>query len=361
MASGPVGLFVDWDSDGFGTGAHDNLSSILTHASYSRGSSPEITGAAQAGQAVFTVLNPSAIFNPDNASGPLYGKLHDGPPVWFGLREDGTIAGTSTATVRGRFAGRVTEVVPLPVPGGGTSTPLAQIICEDPLALYGRIPVKLSDDCSTPLPEERLFGVVLNSAEYSRYPFLWPDGWTTDLAVDIIGPNPPDYRSSIVVGHGPAGSSLTITTDPPGGDTLGNSVCLFAFGIANVTTFAVDSAGVIGTEYMFPDMTVSGQALLLAVMSRITSAGPYSNPLTDWTDVPGFFDQDPLGDRQSVNAETRDVTAGTYGGVQSPEGVEAADANLVVVYAFDGTASIIRKGTSGIIRSANDTLTVALT
>lgn len=151
MASGPVGLWVDWAGDGFATGAYDDCTQLVTHASYSRGSSPEITGAAQAGQAVFTVKNPNALFNPDNAAGPLYGLLRDGAPVWWGMREDGTISGSSTATVRGRFAGRVVEVVPLPVPGAGSSTPLAQIICEDPLALYGRIPVKLSDDCSPPI------------------------------------------------------------------------------------------------------------------------------------------------------------------------------------------------------------------
>lgn len=152
MGSGPVGLWIDWDNDGFGTGAYDDCTSLVTRATYSRGSSPEITGAAQAGQAVFTVRNPAGLFNPDNAGGPLYGLLRDGAPVWWGMREDGTISGSSVATVRGRFAGRVVEVVPLPQAGAGSSTPLAQIICEDPLALYGRIPVALSDDCSPPIP-----------------------------------------------------------------------------------------------------------------------------------------------------------------------------------------------------------------
>lgn len=174
MVTGPVGLWVDWDGDGFGTGAYDDLTALVTHASYSRGSAPEITGAAQAGQAVFTVKNPNALFNPDNDLGPLVGLLHDGPPVWWGMREDGTISGTSDAAVRGRFAGRVVEVVPLPQAGAGDSTPLAQIICEDPLALYGRIPVALSDDCSPPIPPIPPLEQYGTQWGLSEVNFTWP-------------------------------------------------------------------------------------------------------------------------------------------------------------------------------------------
>lgn len=147
MTSGPPGLWIDWDDDGFATGDYDNLSSLVISAHYSRGGTPEITGAAQAGQGLFVVKNPDGLFDPDNASGPLYGKLHDGPRVWWGVNSDGTIVDKG-ATVRGRFAGRITDVAPIPVAGAGGSTPTAEIVCEDPLGWYGRTPVVLSDNCS---------------------------------------------------------------------------------------------------------------------------------------------------------------------------------------------------------------------
>jgi hypothetical protein len=145
-----VGLWIDWDEDLTWGNAHANCSDLLISATYTRGSAPEITGAAQAGSATFVLQNPAGLFDPDYASGALYGKLHDGVPVWFGANEDGTI--TTPGTVRGRFAGRIVEVAPLPVAGAGASTPTAEIVCEDALGWYGRTPVELSDDCSPAVP-----------------------------------------------------------------------------------------------------------------------------------------------------------------------------------------------------------------
>ena len=145
-----VGLWVDWGEDLSWGDANANCTPLLISATYTRGSAPEITGAAQAGSATFVLQNPAGLFDPDNAAGPLYGKLHDGVPVWFGMNEDGTI--TTPGTVRGRFAGRIVEIAPLPVAGAGDSTPTAEIICEDALGWYGRTPVVLTDECSGPAP-----------------------------------------------------------------------------------------------------------------------------------------------------------------------------------------------------------------
>jgi hypothetical protein len=145
-----VGLWIDWGEDLSWGDAHANCTALLISATYTRGSAPEITGAAQAGSATFVLQNPAGLFDPDNAAGPLYGKLHDGVPVWFGVNEDGTI--TTPGTVRGRFGGRIVEVAPLPVAGAGDSTPTAEIVCEDALGWYGRTPVELTDECSPVIP-----------------------------------------------------------------------------------------------------------------------------------------------------------------------------------------------------------------
>lgn len=146
MASVP-GLWIDWDGTGFGTSVNGDCTALLVNAQYQRGGTPEITGAAQAGSGTFTLLNPDGLFDPDNASSPLYGLLKDGVPVWFGLNEDGTLEDKS-APVHGRFAGRILTISPIPQAGAGDSTPTAEIVCEDALGWYSRVFVALGDDCS---------------------------------------------------------------------------------------------------------------------------------------------------------------------------------------------------------------------
>lgn len=137
-----AGLWFDWDNDGFATGASDECTSYLLEASYRRGGSAEITGGAQVGSATFVLRNTDDRFNPDNSSGPLYGKLKDGVPVWFGLNTDGTM--TAGGTAKGRFAGRITDITL--IPSKGTSDPATvEIVCEDALGWYGRIPVEVTE------------------------------------------------------------------------------------------------------------------------------------------------------------------------------------------------------------------------
>ena len=145
---GTPGLWFDWTGGGFGSGANDNCTDLVMNATYTRGGAPEITGAAQAGSATFIVKNPDGLFDPDNSAGPLYGQLVDGVPVWWGVNDDGTISDKG-ATVYGRFAGRITDISPLPVAGASGSTPTAEIVCEDALGWYARTPVALTDDCSS--------------------------------------------------------------------------------------------------------------------------------------------------------------------------------------------------------------------
>ena len=198
-----VGLWIDWTEDLSWGDAHANCTSLLISATYTRGSAPEITGAAQAGSATFVLQNPAGLFDPDNAAGPLYGKLHDGVPVWFGVNEDGTI--TTPGTVRGRFAGRITEVAPLPVAGAGDSTPTAEIICEDALGWYGRTPVELTDECSPVIPPCSTDVTFTNFATHDNVQ-LSTGGWPT---ISVT----PSTTPSVII----AGCLMTDTNVP--GDT----------------------------------------------------------------------------------------------------------------------------------------------
>ena len=154
--SSPVGLWFDFTGAGFGSGAHDDCTALVTEARVQRGGTAELTGAAQPGQATFTMLNPGALFDPDNESGDLYGLLRDGVRVWWGVNEDGTV-NDKGATVRGRFAGRVQDWTPLPAAGAGDSTPTVEVTAVDALDWYARTPVSLSADCGITAPPAASF------------------------------------------------------------------------------------------------------------------------------------------------------------------------------------------------------------
>lgn len=197
-----VGLWIDWSGAGFGETAYDDLTSYVIRATTVGGATPEITGASQAGSATFVVRNPDGLFDPDNASSPLYGLLRDGPRVWWGANTDGTLE--AGRTVRGRWAGRIVEISPIPVAGAGDSTPTAEIICEDPLAWYSRVPVSLSEDHSP-----------ANPTSQTSVTFAQPSNGYTMVAYEIV-PAPGQTPSVLGIGDfnggaAPAGSGMVLT------------------------------------------------------------------------------------------------------------------------------------------------------
>lgn len=139
-----VGLWIDWDGDGFGTGDHDDVTSLLISMSWNRGAAYEITGGAQSDQGIAVVRNPDGLFDPDNADGPLFGLLHDGAKVWWGVNEDGSIEFDPDKTIYGRFAGILDEVNALPVAGAGDSTPTAELVFQGIFDWMGRTHIEVT-------------------------------------------------------------------------------------------------------------------------------------------------------------------------------------------------------------------------
>lgn len=137
-----VGVYMDWDGDGFDTGANDAVTTYVQSWSITRGAGPEIIGGSQPGGCIIRLKNTSDRFNPFYAAGPLYGKLTDGVPVWIGVTDDGKVSGS---TANGLFGGRITDISL--IPGEGTSVaPEVEIICEDALGWYRRMDCRVFDD-----------------------------------------------------------------------------------------------------------------------------------------------------------------------------------------------------------------------
>lgn len=123
---------IDWDAD-------------LVSWTISRGSGAEITSPANPGSATLVLKNSIAagaasddLYNPYNASGPNYGNLADGLPVWVGVNGDGSM----TSPDHGLFGGRVTDITLMPSEGTSVS-PLVEIVCEDALGWYPRVPIQI--------------------------------------------------------------------------------------------------------------------------------------------------------------------------------------------------------------------------
>jgi hypothetical protein len=133
------GVWIDWDDDGFATGAHNNATADAMGWDISRGSGPQVTSGAQPGSCTLTLKNPDDIYNPRNTYSPLYGLLRDGVRVWIGVNNDGTLTGSN---VRGLFAGRITDITAIPA-GGADDSPTVEIVCEDFLGWARRLPVHL--------------------------------------------------------------------------------------------------------------------------------------------------------------------------------------------------------------------------
>ncbi len=160
-----AGVFADWDGDGFDVGDHDDISSAgnVIRWEIHRGSGAEITGGSQPGSAILTAKNPSDIYNPRNASSPLYPNVTDGVPIWIGPNSDGVLTGSDP---RGLFGGRITDVTLIPSEGPG-SVPTVEISCEDALSWYQRTPVVL--DYAEGRSHNQLRGEALAAAGETRY------------------------------------------------------------------------------------------------------------------------------------------------------------------------------------------------
>lgn len=136
------GTTVDFDDDGFDT--DDEIKAYVGSWHIQRGASAEITGGASVGTCSVILINTDDRFNPRNASGPYYGRLRDGLPLWLGINNDGTLSGTES---RGLFGGYTKDWTPIVVPGSSTGhAPTVELTGEDALSLYGRTKVQVTED-----------------------------------------------------------------------------------------------------------------------------------------------------------------------------------------------------------------------
>jgi hypothetical protein len=173
------GVWMDWDNDGFddtasdsanegllariypeagAAGVSDNVTDRVLRMDWNRGGSYDSVSPAGPGGATIILNNFDGRFDPDNATGPLFGKLKPGIPVWAGA--DRTTASLTTATeVRGIFGGYVREWVPN-VDSDGTR--IVEVLCEDAFGRYRRTPVTVA--ASLTRSQGELRGEVLTAA-----------------------------------------------------------------------------------------------------------------------------------------------------------------------------------------------------
>lgn len=175
--SGPTtpGLYFDWTGTGFGSGANDDATDNMVGYTVSKGADPMITGATNPGTMTVTLNNPSNLYNPDNASGPLFGMLEDGVRVWLGMGADGTL---TDSTVLGVFGGLVTSISVLPM-AGQSAAPQVEITCEDKRSWYGRQNVNIAD--STTRSQKDLRAAILAAVGETNTD-LAPETWTLPLS-----------------------------------------------------------------------------------------------------------------------------------------------------------------------------------
>lgn len=127
-----LNVYVDWDDDGFTTGALDNISADVHHpsavlVSVEHGANFDGQGIA-AGSAVILVENSTNKYTPQNAAGTLYGKLKPGRQVW--------VTATYSGTTYGVFHGFLRRIVP-------RTDKWAELHCEDMLFRLGRKEINL--------------------------------------------------------------------------------------------------------------------------------------------------------------------------------------------------------------------------
>lgn len=154
------GTIVEWDGEVFTTERVKEW--VIT-----RGAPPELTGGSTTGQATITLINtPDDRYNPENTGGDLYGMLVDGPRVWIGVNEDGTIEPDPLKDIYGLFAGRITDISVLPEPGA-TVAPFVELVCEDPLAWLERQTISLPDSTERSQAQLRL-EILLAAGQHFR-------------------------------------------------------------------------------------------------------------------------------------------------------------------------------------------------
>jgi hypothetical protein len=157
------GVFLDFDGDGFDIGDYDNVTDDAMTWSIFRGAGSEIIGGSTPGGCTLTLKNPDDIYNPYNPDGPLYGKLVDGIPIWIGVTDDGKVSGS---TANGLFGGRVADIIVIPSPGAPEPATV-ELVCEDALAWYQRLPVRI--DYAEGRSHAALRQAVLDAGGETRY------------------------------------------------------------------------------------------------------------------------------------------------------------------------------------------------
>lgn len=160
-----AGVFVDFEDDGFDAGAHDDIRADgnVMSWSISRGAGAEITGGSQPGSATVVIKNPDDMYNPRNEASDLAGLLRDGLPIWIGVGADGSL---TDETVHGLFGGRVTDITLIPA-GGAEESPTVELVCEDALGWYRRLPVVV--DYAEGRAHDALREAALIAADETRY------------------------------------------------------------------------------------------------------------------------------------------------------------------------------------------------
>jgi PKD repeat protein len=132
------GAIVHWSDE-----VIEDITEDLVSCRRQRGAGSLADGGSYTGSATIVVRNRDNRYNPENTEGPLFGLLRDGARVWVGINKvDGTIIPDPAKTVKGVFAGRVTDVTVIPAPGAPYPS-FVEFTCEDPLAWIGRTPVTI--------------------------------------------------------------------------------------------------------------------------------------------------------------------------------------------------------------------------
>jgi hypothetical protein len=161
IAGPEPGVWIDFDGDGFdpettdsasdplltrempqlaSAGLSDNVTTRVTGLTWRRGGSYDHVGSDGPGGATIMLNNFDGRFDPDNAAGPLYGKLVPGLPVWVGVIAS-TWALSGSGTVAGEFGGYVQTWNPT-VDASGKR--IVEVICEDALGRYRRVPITVA-------------------------------------------------------------------------------------------------------------------------------------------------------------------------------------------------------------------------
>jgi hypothetical protein len=158
------GVWMDFDGDGFESDITDNADAPLARMmpqlatagisddvttrclslTWNRGGSYDHQGQDGPGGATITLNNYDGRFDPDNVAGPLYGKLVPGIPVWVGVVQD-TWFLSGAGTVKGIFGGYVKTWSPTVDHEGRR---VVEVICEDALGRYRRVPVSVAPSLS---------------------------------------------------------------------------------------------------------------------------------------------------------------------------------------------------------------------